>query len=95
MSSKIEPLIKITRVFGWRSCSRCAHSIPFIVGMSTSMTAHVGLGAGGCRERLLSACRLADDLQPWFACEQGLERVQEGCIVVDEQNPDRLGFYRV
>jgi hypothetical protein len=22
-------------------------------------------------------------------------RVQEGCVVVDEQNPDRLGFHRV
>src|SRR6266542_464507 len=56
---------------------------------------HVRFGAGGCRERLLSACRLADDLQPWFACKQGLERVQEGRIVVDEQNLDRLGFHRV
>ncbi len=46
----------------------------------------------GCRERLLAARRLADDLQPGFACEHGLERVQEGRIVVDEQNPDRLGL---
>src|SRR5437773_302788 len=42
---------------------------------------HIGLEAGGCRECLLSACGLADDLQPWLACEQGLERVQEGRIV--------------
>src|SRR6266508_2529177 len=56
---------------------------------------NVGFGTGGCRERLLAACCLADDLQPWFACEQGLERVQEGRIVIDEQNPDRLSFHRV
>jgi hypothetical protein len=63
--------------------------------MSTSITATVGFGKGGCRESLLAACGLADDLQPRFSRKQRLERVQEERIVVDEQNPDRLGVHRV
>jgi hypothetical protein len=56
---------------------------------------HVGFGVGGRRERLLSACCLADNLEPWLAREQDLERAEKRCIVVDEQNPDRLSVHRV
>jgi hypothetical protein len=52
--------------------------------------------SGSARAAAVSAsfrfAALPNHLQPRFACKQSLERMQEGRIVVDEQNPDRSSF---